>query len=107
MSIVEDAIHLVEQAVRLLVVGEEDVKVRLMNAYTHELVYVSPENVPEDLSALLKSIGERLTKEPRYQGQSTVESALYRMRRATAAKIANDIFELYLALSRRVANSNI
>lgn len=93
--------HLVTQAVRELATGEGDVKRRVRAAYINHLMYVSSDQVPEELASLLVSIGDRLTKEPSYEGQSTVESAVYRMRRKTAAKIANDIFELYLALSSR------
>jgi hypothetical protein len=96
-----NVLYLVEQAVRHLAVGEQDVKWRVRTAYIYHLQHVFPEHVPENLAPLLVSIRKRLAKEPNYKGQSTVESAVYRMRQSTAAKIAIDMFELYLALSRR------
>lgn len=101
MANIGNAKHLVMQAVRELATGEDDVKWRVRTACINHLMYVSADQVPEDLAPLLASIGKRLTKEPSYKGQSTVESAVHRMHRKTAAKIANDIFELYLALSSR------
>ena len=90
--------HLVEETMRLLAVGELKIKHRLLYAYTHKLQYVFPEHVPSNLSPLLESIRQRLFREPRHRGQSTVESALYRMHSKTAATIAGDIVELHLAL---------
>lgn len=94
----ENTKHLITQAVRELATGEHDVKWRLRTAYINHLMYVSPDQLPVGLAPLLVSIRRRLTREPNYHRQSTVESAVYRMHRKTAAKIANDIFELYLAL---------
>lgn len=96
----QNAIHLVEQAVRALVTGPDDVKRRLRSAFMYHLGYVFESHVPKELGPLLASIRERLTRKPRYKGQSTVESALHRMHKSTASKIAVDVFELYLALSR-------
>jgi len=93
--------NLVSEAVRLLAVGEDEIKQRLLRAYTQKLHFVFPNDVPAELSQSLGSIRERLFKEPTYEGQSTVEAALYRMHRKTASKIATDIFELHHALSCR------
>ena len=93
--------YLIDETVRLLVVGEGEIKHRLLIAYTQKLQYVRPEDIPADLSPILVSISKRLFKEPTYKGQSTVEAALYRMHRSTAAKIAADIFEIHHAVSRR------
>ena len=101
MSDPDNVRHLVEEAVRLLAVGEGPVKHRLLSAYTQKLQFVFPEHVPSDLSPLLISIRERLFRIPRYKGQSTVESALYRMHGKTAAAIAGDIVELQRALRPR------
>ena len=90
--------NLVIEAVRLLAVGEPDIKARLFCSYTQKLQYVFSDDLSSDLSPLLASIRERLFKEPTYNGQSTVEAALYRMRRKTASAIAADIFELHHAL---------
>lgn len=97
----ENAAYLIEQTVRTLAVGPGDVKSRLGNAFMHNLGYVFEPHVPEDLAPLLTSIRMRLYREPRYDGQSTVESALFGMHKSTASKIANDIFELYVAMSRQ------
>lgn len=97
----KNAIHLVEQAVRALATGPDDVKRRLRNAFMYHLGYVLEPDIPRNLAPLLASIQERLTRKPRYKGQSTVESALFGMHKSTASKIAVDVFELYLALSRR------
>lgn len=96
-----DIQQLVDQAVRLLAIGKHEIKHRLLCAYTQKLQYVFPEDVPPDLSPLLVSIRKRLFKEPRYDGQSTVESALYRMHGRTAAAIASDVYELQRALRER------
>lgn len=93
--------YLIEPAVRILATGETEIKHRLLLAYTQKLQYVAPEHVPEELSALVLSIRERLFKPPTYKGQSVVESALYRMHRKTASAIATDILELHLALARK------
>ncbi len=90
--------NLVIEAVRLLAVGEPEIKARLLCSYTQKLQYVFPDDVGEELSPLLASIRERLFKEPTYNGQSTVAAALYRMRRKTASAIAADIFELHHVL---------
>ena len=94
--------YLAEEAVRLLAVGEHEIKHRLLCAYTQKLQYIFPTDVPPDLEPLLQSIRQRLFKEPRYESQSTVESALYRMHRKTAVAIARDIVELHHALRSRV-----
>jgi hypothetical protein len=96
----DNARHNIEQAVRALSVGKGDVKHRVQDAFIHHLGYVSPDDVPSHLSEMLTSIRSRLTREPSYKGQSTVESALYRMHKSTAAKIATDIWELYRALTQ-------
>lgn len=93
--------HLVEETVRLLAIGERQIKDRLLLAYTQKLQYVFPNHVPSGLAPLLESIRKRVYREPRYKGQSTVESALYRMHGKTAAAIAGDIVELHRALRSR------
>lgn len=97
----DNAVHLVEQAVRVLATGPDNVKWRLRNAFMYHLGYIFEVHVPTELAPLLASIRKRLTRKPRYKGQSTVESALFGMHKSTASKIAADVFELYLALSRR------
>jgi hypothetical protein len=94
VSDTDNALQLVEQSIWLLATDEHRVKHRLLAAYTQRLQYVFPEKVPRELSALLMSIRTRLYREPRYKGQSTVESALYRMRAKAASAIAADILEL-------------
>lgn len=101
MSPEENVLKLTREAIRALVVGPDDVKRRLRTAFIYHLGYILEKDVPEDLALLLSSIRKRLTREPRYKGQSTVESALFRMHKSTASKIAKDIFELYLALAGR------
>ena len=93
--------NLLIETVRLLAVGELDIKARLLCAYTQKLQYVLPDDVGKELSPLLVSIRERLFKAPTYKGESTVEAALYRMRRKTASAIAADIFELHYILCHR------
>ncbi|MBB3180804.1 hypothetical protein FHW64_005243 [Variovorax sp. Sphag1AA] len=93
--------YLASQSVRLLAVGEHGVKDRLLRAYTERLQFVFPDDVPVELKPLVVSIRKRLFREPRFKGQSTVESALYRMHGKTASAIAEDIYELALALSSR------
>ena len=94
MSNPENARNLIAESVRILSVNEHEIKHRLLCAYTQKLQYVFPDDVPSDLLPLLASIRNRLFKEPTYNGQSTVEAALYRMRRKTASTIAADIYEL-------------
>lgn len=89
-----------EQAVRLLATGEDEIKHRLLIAYTQKFQYIFPEHVPEELRSLVVSVRRRLSKSPTYAQQSVVEAALYRMRRKTASKIAEDICEIHLSLSR-------
>ena len=91
--------HLAEQAVRILVTNEDEIKHRLLTAYTQRFSYVFPDDVPESVRALVQSVHQRLTKEPTYPGQSRAEAALYRMRRKTAAAIAEDILEIQRVLS--------
>lgn len=96
-----NARHLLEEAVRLLATGEGDIKDRLFHSYVQKFQYVLPEDVPPDLSSLVESVQRQLTREPLYEGQSTVESAMYRMRRRVASTIAGHIFEVHLAMARR------
>jgi hypothetical protein len=84
--------------VRMLAVGEHSIKHRLLLAYTQKLQYILPEHVPSEMSELLVSIRTRLYRRPRYEGQSTVESALYRMHNSKATSIASDIVELARSL---------
>ena len=92
--------HLIEESVRLLSTGKDEVKHRLLTAYTLKFQYVFPKDVPESLRPHVASVRQRLNKDSTYPGQSTTESALYRMHRTTAATIAADIFEIYIALGR-------
>jgi len=101
MMMNENAKFLIGEAVRALTVGEDDVKRRLWAAYLRHLMFVSEEHIPADFRPLLASIHTRLTRTPRYKGQSTVESALFGMHKRTAAKITVDIFELYLGVAHR------
>ena len=92
--------HLIEESVRLLATGKDEIKHRLLTTYTQRFQYVFPEDVPESIRPHVISVRQLLNKEPTYTGQSTTESALYRMHRTTAATIAADIFEIYIALGR-------
>jgi hypothetical protein len=93
--------YLVEEATRLLCIGEGDFKRRLLCAYTQKLQYVQLSDLPDDLSPLLISIRSRLYRIPRHPAQSTVEAALYRLHAKTASTIAESIFELHRALCNR------
>jgi hypothetical protein len=92
--------HLIEESVRLLATGKDEIKNRLLTAYTQRFQYVFPEDVPEPLRRQVAAVRQRLNKEPIYAGQSTVEAALFRMHRSTAAAIAEEVLEIYIALNR-------
>ena len=101
MTEISNTRNLVEETIRILSTGEEKIRHRLLQAYTQRFQYVLPEALPEQLRPLLLSIQSRLYKAPQYNEQSTVESALYRMRSAKAHMIAMDIVEIHLALNRQ------
>lgn len=101
MSDPENVRNLIAESVRILSSSQHEIKHRLLCSYTQKLQYVFPDDVPSDLSPLLVSIRNRLFKKPTYNGQSTVEAALYRMHRKTACAIAADIYELNHAMYSR------
>ena len=94
-----NALHLVEGAVRLLAIGEHQIKHRLLSAYTQKLQYVKAAELPAEVAPMLASIFKRLRHSKATETPSIVESALGLMEVSIAVKLAADIFELNAVLS--------
>jgi hypothetical protein len=90
----ENSIYLLDSAVELLATGPGEIKHRLLRAYSEKVSYVLEPSIAESLRPALLAIRAKLTRAPRYPGQSTTESALQHMPRKKASEIALQILEL-------------
>lgn len=89
------ALEKLNQAVRLLAIGEGDVRSRLNEAY---LVFhpVQERDFPDHLKKDWMWICEQLTRfEPPYEGRGRVEYTLSKIQNRTGRKIAERIVTLY------------
>ena len=98
-----NSLYLLDGAVELLAIGHDEIKHRLLRAYSQKVSYVVESSVPEPLRPMLREIHSKLTRDARYPGQSTTESALYRMHRKTASQIAFQILELQRGVRSNVS----
>ena len=100
MNAPSNLLHLVEEAVRLLVVGECGIKQRLLAAYNQKLQYVRTAEVPAELAPRLVSIYARFGHNKASDTKNAIKPALNRMEVSSAVKLAADIFEFNNALSQ-------
>ncbi len=106
MSDLNNAVYRISQAVRLLAIGEDDVKQRLRIA-SETLFFVFDDDMPDDLKPQLESIKDRLSKKmPRYKNETCVDATMFYMHKKTAAKIAEDIWKLNETLQERHLTRN-
>lgn len=90
------------ECTEILAISEGDIKTRLQHAVLTHLPMVEIDSFPNDLKPMYKSIYDRLhAKEPTYQGQTSIEATMYRMRKKTASVIAKDIWKLNRILQER------
>lgn len=97
MNAEENNRHNLLRAATVLATHQGDIKHRLAWAIMRHFSYVKRDALPPDLHEIYARINTKAHREPRYAGQSTVESAFHGMHKTTAEKIASDLWELFRA----------
>ena len=110
-----DVLHRVTMAVEALCVGEGDVRSRLEVALTYYLSPLLERDFPTEVQGKFREIMRAGTKydasdlDKRFplprglshnQREGRIQSTMRRIHRSTGAKIARDLWHLYIALTR-------
>ena len=120
MSDKEKAIDVLERvtlAAHFLCIGKGDVRSRLEDVVTSQLFPLREQDFPADLQAKYRAIIQAATKydasdldraiplpygRSHNENEGLIRSTMRRIRRSTGAKIARDIWDLYVAV-RQIA----
>ena len=90
---------------KVLATNPHDVKTRLIEAYNKYFVFVFSDALPDDLKPYLESIHNKMTEKgcegPEGKWPSAAHHTLHRMHKKTAAKIAEEIFNLHQEIEKR------
>ena len=109
------ALEKFSRAAYSLATGEDEIRLRLLSVFQDDLLCITPEHLPPQLREDYRWIKQQVTKyDQKYRGYSKhfessdgryghlmltkLEATLYRIRRATGAKLARKLFEIWTVL---------
>lgn len=100
-----NAVNRLHNAVKILAVGPDAIKHRLRSAYLNQIALIAIDDLPDDLRPRLESLNSKLNKNvTTNSSQYPIDAALYRKRGSTLARIAEEIWDLYIiVVDRRVS----
>ena len=96
-----DAMQRLEQAVKLLIIGDGSLADRLLLAYAEQLQHIRPDEIPAELSASMQSVLRGLgASSPACKTLADVEQATKRLSAAKAKRLAAQLFQLSCAVAQ-------
>jgi hypothetical protein len=96
------AVEKFSDAVGRMAVSRDSLQARLLDAYAHTFIAITPDDVPEDLRGDFESLERDLTKREASAGEGTAAATINAMSDAEARRVIDRIIAMYEDLARRL-----